>query len=356
MPGDRFADAAAALHDLGYQRRSVELRPGFDRRFGKGATFHRKADANIDLHRTFVAGPYAFLIDPGDLFDHPTEFEVSGNCLEALSPEAGFIHSCISATLSDAQPKLITLRDVVQTYRNPELDADEVRRLCDAWRIGHVVNTTTATVNTVLGLPESERLRTDLAAPGASDPRAGGSVGLPGKGQALAPPSAHGDPVRAGLVRPCGLHPGGARIEVDRGGLTSHWFAEHHCRSARGDPTPTLLEPPRVPAEHDAPHERALIARRSFACRPCAVAVGPRVEQCLQAVDVEHLPTRRDDHASPAVRRRSRLAQSVMRSSQSGSWAPSVRRCTISVGSTSAMAARQIARFAPSCRRHHSGC
>ena len=170
VPGDRFADAAAALHDLGYQRRSVELRPGFDRRFSKGATFHRTGDANIDLHRTFVAGPYAFLIEPGDLFDRPSVFEVSGNFLEALSPEAGFIHSCVSATLSDAQPKLITLRDVVQNYRNPELDADEVRRLSDAWQIGHVVNTTTATVNRVLGLAESERLRTDLAAPGARIP------------------------------------------------------------------------------------------------------------------------------------------------------------------------------------------
>ena len=166
--GDRFADAAAALHDLGYQRRSVELRPDFDRRFGKGATYHREAGASIDLHRTLVAGPYAFLIDPGSLFDRPTEFEVAGTCFEALSPEAGFIHSCISATLSDAQPKLITLRDVVQSYRNPELDTDEVRRLCDAWRIGHVVNTAAAAVNKVLEPPESARVPTDLAAPSAS--------------------------------------------------------------------------------------------------------------------------------------------------------------------------------------------
>ena len=150
------------------ERRSVELRPGFDRRFGKGATFHREADANIDLHRTLVAGPYAFLIDPDNLFDRPSEFEVSGTDLEALSPEARFIHSCISATLSDATPKLITLRDVVQTYRNPELDTDEVRRLCDAWRIGQVVNAAAATVNRVLELPESAWLPTDLAAPDAS--------------------------------------------------------------------------------------------------------------------------------------------------------------------------------------------
>jgi hypothetical protein len=168
VPGDRFADAAGALADLGYQRRSIELRPGFDRRFGKGATFHREAGANLDLHRTLVAGPYAFLIDPASLFDRPSAFDVSGTRLGALSPEARFIHSCISVMLSDAEPKLITLRDVVQTYRNPELDSDEVRQLCGAWRIGHVVGAAANTVNTILALPESACLPIDLVAPSAS--------------------------------------------------------------------------------------------------------------------------------------------------------------------------------------------
>jgi hypothetical protein len=168
VPGDRFADAADALADLGYRRRSVELRPGFDRRFGKGATFHREADANLDLHRTLVAGPYAFLIDPDSLFDRPSAFDVSGTRLEALSPEARFIHSCISVTLSDAKPKLITLRDVVQTYRNPELDVDEVRGLCEAWRIGQVVREALNTVNAALALPEPARVPADLATPSPS--------------------------------------------------------------------------------------------------------------------------------------------------------------------------------------------
>lgn len=168
VPGARFADTADALADLGYRRRSAELRPGFDRRFGKGATFHREADANLDLHRTLVAGPYAFLIDPVSLFDRPSAFEVSGARLEALSPEARFIHSCISATLSDATPKMITLRDVVQSYRNPELDTDEVRRLCEDWRIGQVVSEALNTVNATLTLPASACLPTDLVAPSAS--------------------------------------------------------------------------------------------------------------------------------------------------------------------------------------------
>ncbi len=168
VPGDRFADAADALADLGYRRRSVELRPGFDRQFGKGATFHREADANLDLHRTLVAGPYAFLIDPASLFDRPSGFEVSGTRLEALSPEARFIHSCISATLSDATPKMITLRDVVQTYRNPELDVDEVRGLCEAWRIGQIVSEALEMVNAALALPEPARVPADLVVSSAS--------------------------------------------------------------------------------------------------------------------------------------------------------------------------------------------
>lgn len=162
VPGDRFADAAELLTKMGHHRRSVELRPGFDRRFGKGATFHRAADANIDLHRTLLSGPYAFLIEPSTLFDRPAEIEVAGTHLEALCPEAQFVHACISATLSDAEPKLITLRDAVQTFRNPALDLDELRRLCTDWRIGGVVDATMASVNSILGLRQSESLPPDL--------------------------------------------------------------------------------------------------------------------------------------------------------------------------------------------------
>ena len=168
VPGERFDEAAALLGELGFRRRSVEVRPGFDRRFGKGATYYKDDAANVDLHRTLVAGPYAFLVGPSELFDSPAHFELSGTRLATLSPEARLIHTCISATLSDSEPKLITMRDVVQGWRDPTLDHAELCRLCAQWHIGDVVNSTMSKVNESLDLKDADALPGELAAPESS--------------------------------------------------------------------------------------------------------------------------------------------------------------------------------------------
>lgn len=50
----RFDDAVAALTEAAYERRYQQVRAGFDRRFGKGASFTGSAHRGLDLHRTFV--------------------------------------------------------------------------------------------------------------------------------------------------------------------------------------------------------------------------------------------------------------------------------------------------------------
>ena len=141
VPGDRFAGAARILDRAGYRRRNAGLGEDFDRRFGKGATFcHETIGVNTDLHRTLVAGPYGFLIDPDDLFAGSATIDMAGVSLPAMAAEAQFIHSCISTMLSDARPKLITLRDVAEQLRVGVPDPARVDHLCERWRIGGVVS------------------------------------------------------------------------------------------------------------------------------------------------------------------------------------------------------------------------
>ena len=292
VPGERFDDAAALLGELGFRRRSVESRPGFDRRFGKGATFSKDDAANVDLHRTLVAGPYAFLIDPSDLYDSPAHFELSGTRLAALSPEARFIHTCISATLSDSEPKLITLRDVVQTSRDPTLDRAELRRLCARWHIGDVVNSTMSTVNESLGLEAADALPGDLATPESSATARIAEWAYRGQEKRWRRQSLAAIPFIPGWAE---------RVPTRVPVSASRSRPRLNVTSARSEPptdppqrrdASTFLEPPRIPTEDDASNE----------CKPIVVdgplvghlLVGrPRFVQRPEAIDVEHRATRR---------------------------------------------------------------
>ena len=67
-----FGRAVGVLETMGGRRRVPELRPGFDRRFGKGAVIKLPSDLEIDLHRTFVAGALGMTIDLDSLFKRKT--------------------------------------------------------------------------------------------------------------------------------------------------------------------------------------------------------------------------------------------------------------------------------------------
>jgi len=133
VPGDDYDRALALLSRLGCERQYPEPRPGFDRRFGKGVSLQARG-YEVDLHRTFVAGPFAQLITPEDLFATSSTFDIGGWSLLALAPEERFLHACFHALLGDAPPRLVPLLDVVQILLSTPLDLDKVRHLCASWR------------------------------------------------------------------------------------------------------------------------------------------------------------------------------------------------------------------------------
>ena len=61
----RSSEYEAALHALtsrGGRRRSAEIRPGFDRRFGKGVCIVMPDGVQVDVHRTLASGPFGLTI------------------------------------------------------------------------------------------------------------------------------------------------------------------------------------------------------------------------------------------------------------------------------------------------------
>ncbi len=111
---NQWDSAAALLTELGCTRRFDEPRPGFTSRFGKGACFVTPHNYEIDLHRTFVAGPYGLGFDPSVLFESPDRIELFGVPILTISPVLTAVHVAMHAMLGSAEPRLLPLRDLVQ--------------------------------------------------------------------------------------------------------------------------------------------------------------------------------------------------------------------------------------------------
>ncbi|MHA6784816.1 nucleotidyltransferase family protein [Pseudonocardia saturnea] len=107
-------------HAAGFRRTLAEPRPGFDRRFDKGMTLVPPGGFEVDLHRTFVLGPWGRLIDLDGLWDACDTFTVGGRTVRALALHHRFLHVCYHAALGNWPLRLGSLRDVAQLL--PRID------------------------------------------------------------------------------------------------------------------------------------------------------------------------------------------------------------------------------------------
>jgi hypothetical protein len=123
----------------GARRRYAEPRPGFDARFGKGVCIETPTGLEIDLHRTFVAGPFGLAVDADALFDSNATFVLADRTFPTIDPESRFLDACFHAALRRTEPRLVPIRDVAQMTLLAQLDVDRVRDLCRRWRCGIVV-------------------------------------------------------------------------------------------------------------------------------------------------------------------------------------------------------------------------
>jgi hypothetical protein len=140
---------------IGFQRLHPQPRPGFDRRFGKGTTFLSPAGYELDLHRTFVQGPWGVLINLDDLWDDGEEFNVAGRTLRALSRPTRFMHACYHAALGDWPPRLSSLRDIAQMLLVTGQNERDLRALTASWGAEAVLAVAVSDAWSLLSIAES---------------------------------------------------------------------------------------------------------------------------------------------------------------------------------------------------------
>lgn len=156
-PSD-FDRAVAVLVGAGFTRFLAEPRPGFDRRFDKGTTL-RGPDFEIDLHRTFVLGPWGVRVNIDALWDAGQEFTVGGRTLVALSAPNRFLHACYHAALGDWPLRLGSLRDVAQLVPADEESQGALIERARAWGVRAVVAAAVADSGRLLGVEPAGTLR-----------------------------------------------------------------------------------------------------------------------------------------------------------------------------------------------------
>jgi hypothetical protein len=154
----RPADIARAVETLvpaGFTRILAEPRPGFDRRFDKGTTLRGK-DFEIDLHRTFVLGPWGVRVNLAALWDEGESFTIGDTELTALSAPNRFLHACYHAALGDWPLRLGSLRDVAELH--PADEAGLIARATE-WGVQAVVAAAVTDSTRLLGISPTGTLR-----------------------------------------------------------------------------------------------------------------------------------------------------------------------------------------------------
>lgn len=121
--------AVVLVEAMGGERRFREPRPGYLRRFGKGAALVLDHRTEIDIHRTISPGPFGVTLDPDRFFDRESRFVVGGRLMSAPALEERLLHACHHAVLGDAVPRLLALRDVAQILTARPVDHDRLVRL-----------------------------------------------------------------------------------------------------------------------------------------------------------------------------------------------------------------------------------
>lgn len=161
VPSRCFDAAVRLLTRLGCRRQFPEPRRGFDRRFGKGTSFDAPDGYEIDLHRTWVSGPYAHLIDIDAVAERCAWVDVGGVALPTLCREDRVLHACFHATVGNHERRLLPLRDLRELLRRP-FDVEVVRRRAAAWRADAVLAAAVDDASDVLGIERDDVLGADL--------------------------------------------------------------------------------------------------------------------------------------------------------------------------------------------------
>jgi len=131
---EQVETAQHLLTSLGFARDEPAPRVDFDKRFGKSSTFIDKRGAEVDLHRTFVMGPYGLSVDLSQLWSEPADSFVLGEArIDALGPVGRLLHTCYVAVLGDFPPRITPQRDLAEMLLYGKANPDQVTSWAQHW-------------------------------------------------------------------------------------------------------------------------------------------------------------------------------------------------------------------------------
>ena len=168
IPTEQWGEALAALFAAGYDRPTAEVGPGFDTRFGKGATLVAAGGQELDVHRTLVMGPFGLLVDLAELWDNLEPFELGGRRFAALGSEQRLLHACFHAVIGNAGRRVLPYRDVAEMTLFGTYDADRLIELARHWRAEAVVAQAITETWDALGMTQELPLHTWARSRGVS--------------------------------------------------------------------------------------------------------------------------------------------------------------------------------------------
>lgn len=137
---DDWTASLEVLTDSGLRRPAPELRPGYDRRFGKGATLVDDRHWEIDLHRRFAIGRFGVRSRMEELFDRRDEIVLAGRTIPVLAGPDRLLHACHHLVLGGFSG-LRVARDVAQLLLVSDVDWRATVATAERWGVDAVVAT-----------------------------------------------------------------------------------------------------------------------------------------------------------------------------------------------------------------------
>jgi hypothetical protein len=167
VPISGWRRALDVLARSGFRRLIPEPRPGFDDRFGKGASHGDAEGYEVDLHLRLALGAFGLWVDPDELFSHAVAFSLHDRPLRRLDDTATLLHVCLHASLGSHPPLLLPLRDVLQVAYHGTVDWGVFADLSRKWRIAAPVAWALRAASETMGVPlPPAATALELGAPG----------------------------------------------------------------------------------------------------------------------------------------------------------------------------------------------
>lgn len=141
VPGARLGDAHAVLAGLGGVRAHEEYRPGFDERFTKGFAMRLPDGVEIDVHRTFVLGPFGLAVRVEELWEPAEHVPIGGRQVAVLPRPLRFLHASYHAVVKASVQSPLHLRDIAGSAPRGAAEVATVVATARRWRGGIVVAT-----------------------------------------------------------------------------------------------------------------------------------------------------------------------------------------------------------------------